>query len=145
MRASRVLLLLAAGFAALAALWTLWPNPGPPPSLIAGLGDDGLRAAPCPARTLYEQKARMKQGVLPQASLGRRLREKFPLGSDASALAAELGRENFTRYSPCANDEGVFGARWLSPDWSHPDAFVFWRADDDGRLIFLDGQVSKTQ
>ncbi len=143
MKASRVLFLLAGGLAVLVALWTLWPSPAPPPRLIDGLGDDGLRAAPCPARSLYEQKARMNRGVLPEAGLGHRLRQKFPPGSDAGALAAELEREHFNKFSPCANDESVFGARWLSPDWSHPDAFVYWRADDNGRLTFLDGDVSR--
>ncbi len=34
--------------------------------------------------------------------------------------------------------------RWLSPDWTHADAFVYWRVDEKDRLIFLDGHVSRT-
>jgi hypothetical protein len=131
-----------AGVAALVALWFFWPH-SPPPPLIAGLSDDGLRGAPCPARSIYEQDARKKQGVRPPAQLGERLRAKFPLGSATSALAAELAAEHFEKFTPCPNDEGVFGARWRSPDWSHPDAYVYWRADDGDRLTFLDGHVSK--
>jgi hypothetical protein len=133
-----------AGLAAVVALWFFWPHSPPPPPLIAGLSDDGLRGAPCPARSLYEQDARKKQGVLPPAGLGERLRQKFPLGSSASALAGELAAENFERFVPCPNDESVFGARWRSPDWGHPDAYVYWRAEDGDHLSFLDGHVSRT-
>jgi hypothetical protein len=143
LKPSRVVPFLAAAVAALAALWFLWPASAPPPALLAGLSDDGLRGAPCPARSLYEQDARKKQGLRPEAGLGRRLRERFPLGSDEKPLAAELDRENFDRFSPCPNDESVFGARWLSPNWGRPDAYVYWRVDDAGRLSFLDGHVSK--
>jgi hypothetical protein len=125
------------------AQWFFAPS-SPPPALIAGLSDDGLRGAPCPARSLYEQDARKKQGVLPPAGLGERLRQKFPLGSSASALAGELAAENFERFVPCPNDESVFGARWRSPDWGHPDAYVYWRAEDGDHLSFLDGHVSRT-
>jgi hypothetical protein len=128
--------------AALAAVWFAWPATAPPPALIEGLSDDGLRGAPCPARSLYEQDARKKQGVRPEAGLGRRLREKFPLGSDEKLLASELDRENFIRFSPCPNDESVSGARWLSPNWGRPDALVYWRSDE-GKLTFLDGHVSR--
>jgi hypothetical protein len=142
---SRLVLLFAAplaALAALAALWLFWPQ-SPPPALIEGLSDDGLRGAPCPARTLYEQNERKKQGVRPPAQLGERLRQKFPLGSGSSALAAQLAAENFEKFVPCPNDESVFGARWRSPDWSHPDAYVYWRADEANRLTFLDGHVSR--
>ena len=134
---------LALAFAAVAGLWALWPASASPPVLLEGLKDDGLRAAPCPARTLYEQDARKKQGVLPQTGLGRRLRERFPLGSEASALRQELAREGFSAWTPCANDEGVFGARWLSQDWGQPDAYIFWRADGGAAITFLDGHVSR--
>ncbi len=137
------LVLILAAVAAVAALWFAWPAAAPAPKLIAGLSDDGLRGAPCPSRSLYEQDARKKQGVHPEAGLGRRLREKFPLGSEEKALAAELDHENFTRFAPCPNDESVLGARWLSPSWGRPDAFIYWRADDAGRLTFLDGHVSR--
>jgi hypothetical protein len=125
------------------AQWFFSP-PYRPPALIAGLSDDGLRGAPCPARSLYEQDARKKQGVRPPAQLGEKLRAEFPLGSNASALAAELAAEKFEKFVPCPNDEGVFGARWRSPDWGHPDAYVYWRKDDADRLTFIDGHVSRT-
>jgi hypothetical protein len=141
---SRFALLTALVLAAAGAVWLVWPAAAPPPSLRDGLTDDGLRGAPCPARNLYEQDARKKQGVRPPAQLGERLREKFSLGSDAAPLSAELARENFTSFTPCPNDEGVFGARWLSPDWTHADAFIYWRVDEKDRLIFLDGHVSRT-
>jgi hypothetical protein len=139
-----VALAVVAGLAALFALWFFWPHSPPPPPLIAGLSDDGLRGAPCPARSLLEQDARKKQGVRPPAQLGERLRQKFPLGSSSATLEAELAAEHFERFSPCPNDEGVFGARWRSPDWGRPDAYVYWRADDGERLNFLDGHVSRT-
>ncbi len=112
--------------------------------MLEGLTDDGLRGAPCPARNLYEQSARKKQGVRPPAQLGERLRKQFPLGSEATPLVNQLTQENFTPFSPCPNDESVLGARWLSPDWSHADAFVYWRVDEKDRLTFLDGHVSRT-
>jgi hypothetical protein len=112
--------------------------------VLEGLHDDGLRGAPCPARSLYEQDARRKLGVRPPAGLGERLRQKFPLGSDAGVLSALLAAQNFETFVPCPNDDSVFGARWLSPDWRHGDAFVYWRADDNNRLIFLDGHVSSS-
>jgi len=139
---SRFVLLTALVVAAAGAGWLFWPAAAPPP-LIDGLSDDGLRGAPCPARNLYEQNARRKQGVPPPAQLGERLRKKFPLDSDAAALSAELAQENFAFFAPCPNDETVLGARWLSPDWSHADAFVYWRVDDKDRLIFLDGHVNR--
>jgi hypothetical protein len=123
--------------------WIFSPSP-PHPALIAGLSDDGLRGAPCPARSLYEQDARKKQGVRPPAELGERLKQKFPPGSDASVLAAELAAEKFEKFVPCPNDESVLGARWRSPDWGHPDAYVYWRKDDANRLTFIDGHVSRT-
>ncbi len=92
---ARIALWLALAFAAGAGLWALWPATAPPPSLLEGLPDDGLRAAPCPARSLYEQDARKKQGVRPPTGLGQRLRQRFPLGSDARALQQELEREGF--------------------------------------------------
>jgi hypothetical protein len=116
----------------------------PVPALIAGLPDDGLRGAPCPARSLYEQDARRKQGVRPPAALGEALRKNFPLGSDAGALEARLKQEGFALFAPCPNDESVLGARWLSPNWGQPDAYVYWRADGADKLIFLDGHISKT-
>ncbi|MGO9430183.1 hypothetical protein [Rhodoblastus sp.] len=144
MKPSRFASALVLVLAACAALWFFWPRSSAPPALIEGLSDDGLRGAPCPARSLYEQDARRKQGVRPPAQLGERLRGKFPLGADASALATELAAENFERFVPCPNDESVFGARWLSPNWGHGDAYVYWRTDDNNRLIFLDGHVSRT-
>jgi hypothetical protein len=117
---------------------------GPPtPALIAGLPDDGLRGAPCPARSLYEQDARKKQGRRPPAAFGEKLRALFPLGSDAGPLEARLKGEGFDLFAPCPNDESVFGARWLSRNWGQPDAYVYWRADGADKLIFLDGHVSK--
>jgi hypothetical protein len=141
---SRFALLTALVLAAIGAVWFVWPAAAPPPPLLDGLTDDGLRGAPCPARNLYEQDARKKQGVRPPAQLGERLRKKFPLGSDAAPLAAELAQEHFTSFAPCPNDESVLGARWLSPDWAHADAFVYWRVDEKDRLTFLDGHVSRT-
>jgi hypothetical protein len=129
--------------AALAALWFVWPTSAPPPALILGLSDDGLRGAPCPARSLYEQDARRKRGLRAEAGLGRRLREKYPLGSDEKPFVAELDAQNFARFSPCPNDESVLGARWLSPSWGKPDAYVYWRVDAADKLTFLDGHVSK--
>ncbi len=139
----RVVFVFLALLTAGGALWAVWPN-SPPPPLIEGLSDDGLRGAPCPARSLYEQDARKKQGVRPPAQLGERLRQKFPLGSDAGALANLLAQQNFETFLPCPNDDSVAGARWRSPDWRHPDAYVYWRADDANRLTFLDGHVSRT-
>ena len=81
-----VALAAVAGLAALVAIWLFWPR-CPPPPLIAGLSDDGLRGAPCPPRSLPEQDARKEQGVRPPAELGARLRRKFPLGPDSSAPA----------------------------------------------------------
>ena len=86
----------------------------PTPALIAGLPDDGVRGAPCPARTLHEQNARRKQGVPPPAALGETLRKLYPLGSDAGPLEARLNSEGFDFFAPCPNDDSVLGARWLS-------------------------------
>jgi hypothetical protein len=141
---SRFALRAALVLAVAGAVWFFWPAAVPPPPLLDGLTDDGLRGAPCPARNLYEQNARRKQGVRPPAQLGERLRKIFPLGSAAAPLSAELAQENFAFFAPCPNDESVLGARWLSPDWTHADAFVYWRVDEKDRLIFLDGHVSRT-
>jgi hypothetical protein len=125
-----------------AAIW-LFGASAPTPALIAGLPDDGMRGAPCPARTIQEEKARLAQGAPPPTALGRKLRKNFPLGSDAGALEALLAAQGFERFPPCPNDDGVFGARWLSRRWGQPDAYVFWRADDSGKLTYLDGEVSR--
>lgn len=127
-----------------ASVWFFRAQNAPVPALIAGLPDDGLRGAPCPARSLYEQNARRKQGVRPPAALGETLRKNFPLGSNAGALEARLKQDGFALFAPCPNDESVLGARWLSPNWGQPDAYVYWRADDADKLIFLDGHISKT-
>lgn len=134
-------------FAAVSALvlgWVFWPAPTPTPALIAGLADDGLRGAPCPARSLQEQAERRKHGAQKPAGLGARLREKFPLGSDEAALRNALTMDNFSFFSPCPNDLDVSGARWRSPDWERPDAYVYWRSDANNRLEFLDGHVNRT-
>ncbi len=141
MRLAVVLLTL---FALVGAAFWLSGGRAPAPALIADLSDDGMRGAPCPAGTLQEQRARLRQGVPPPAALGRKLRQNFPLGSDAGALAALLTAQGFQRFPPCPDDESVFGARWISRRWGEPDAYVYWRADDAGKLIFLDGQVSRT-
>jgi len=128
-----------------AALWLARAPSGATPELIAGLPDDGLRGAPCPARSLYEQDARKKQGVRPPAALGEKLRRLFPLGSDAGQLRLRLKDEGFDLFAPCPNDESVLGARWLSRSWGQPDAYVYWRTDDADKLIFLDGHVSRAE
>jgi hypothetical protein len=133
-----VLALSGAGF------WLFAGSNAPVPALIAGLPDDGLRGAPCPSRSLYEQDARRKQGLRPPAALGEALRKNFPLGSDAGPLEARLKQEGFALFAPCPNDEGVLGARWLSPSWGQPDAYVYWRTDGADKLIFVDGHISKT-
>jgi hypothetical protein len=102
-----------------------------------------LRGAPCPARNLQEQAARRKHGATPPTALGLRLREKFPLGSDVAPLQNLLTQEQFSFFSPCPNDEDVLGARWRSPDWERPDAYIYWRVDEKNRLTFLDGHVSR--
>ncbi|WP_298429041.1 hypothetical protein [Rhodoblastus sp.] len=115
----------------------------PVPALVAGLPDDGLRGAPCPARSILEQNARLKRGAPPPAAFGEKLRRLFPLGSDAGPLEARLKTEGFDFFSPCPNDESVSGARWLSRSWGQPDAYVYWRADEADKLNFLDGHVVK--
>lgn len=127
-----------------AAYWLAGGQPAATPALIAGLPDNGVRAAPCPARSILEQNARRKKGVLPPTALGETLRKLYPLGSDAGPLEARLKSEGFDLFAPCPNDDSVLGARWLSRNWGQPDASVYWRTDDAGKLIFLDGAVSKT-
>lgn len=139
-----------AGLFALLALagagyWLFRAPQAPVPALIAGLPDDGLRGAPCPSRSLYEQDARRKQGVRPPAALGEKLRKLFPSGSDAGALEARLKGEGFDFFAPCPNDESVLGARWLSRNWGQPDAYVYWRIDDADKLTFVDGHISLTR
>ena len=142
MKVAAVLLTL---FALVGAAFWLFGASAPTPALIAGLPDDGMRGAPCPAGTIAEEKAWLKHGLPPPAALGRKLRQNFPLGSDAGALEALLTAQGFELFPPCPNDESVVGARWLSRRWGEPDAYVFWRADDAGKLTFLDGQVSRTR
>jgi hypothetical protein len=125
--------------------WWALRAPAPPPALIAGLGDEGLRGAPCPARSLYEQDARKKHGPQTPSPFARRLREKFPLDSRAGALSDVLRAQGFEWTSPCANDESVRGARWRGKNWGDPDAYVYWREDLDGKLGFLDGHVSRAE
>jgi hypothetical protein len=125
------------------ALWLLWPSAELSPPLLDGLADDGLQGAPCPARDLYEQKARTTRGARAPTHLGEALREKFPLGSDAAPLVNLLTGQNFTPFAPCPNDDSVEGARWLARRWTQPDAFIYWRVDDRNRLTYLDGHVSR--
>jgi hypothetical protein len=140
----KVAVVLLTLFALVGAAFWLFGASAPPPALIAGLPDDGMRGAPCPASTLQEERALLKRGVPPPAALGAKLRQNFPLGSDAGALSALLTAQGFKLFPPCPNDDSVFGARWISRRWGEPDAYVFWRADDAGKLTFLDGQVSRT-
>jgi hypothetical protein len=140
----RFVLLWVAAMACGLLAWAFWPKSAPP-ALIAGLTDEGLRPAPCPARSLADMRERGKEGVPPPTAFGKRLRRKFPLGSDAGALRALLAREQFAFVSPCGDDADVFGARWLSPRWDEPNAYVYWRVDENGRLTFLDGTVSRVE
>jgi hypothetical protein len=127
-----------------AAIW-LFDTPAPVPELIASVRADGVLSAPCPARTLAEEKARLKQGASPPGALGEKLRKLFPPGSDAGPLEARLKREGFELFMACPNDDEVVGARWLGQNWSQPDAFVYWRVDGAGKLTFVDGSVSVTR
>ena len=126
--------------------WFIFRYPAPsPPALIAGLADEGLVGAPCPARSILEQEARKKRGPQATTAFAQRLRERFALGSPGDALQKTLFAQGFESFAPCANDEGVFGARWRGTTWGDPDAYVYWRLDPDEKLIFLDGHVSRAQ
>lgn len=138
------LILIALG--ALTAALIAWFSPAPPrPALIAGLADDGLRAAPCPARTLIEEKSRVAQKAPPMTAFAARLNQLFPPGSPGNRLENRLAREGFAGFTPCANDDSVLGARFLARRWGDPDAFVYWRKDDADRLILIDGHLSATR
>jgi hypothetical protein len=125
--------------------WWLYRTPAPPPELIAGLTDEGFAGAPCPARSILELEARKKQGVRPATAFTQRLRERFALGAPVGALRQTLFAQGFEVVTPCANDLGVFGARWRGRNWDDPDAYVYWRVDPDENLIFLDGHVSRAR
>jgi hypothetical protein len=140
MRLAVVLALILAGLG----WWILRAPAAPPPPLISGLADEGLSGAPCPARSLYEQNARRKRGPQPPSAFAERLLGQFPLKSSAAALRDALVRQGFELFSPCANDEGVFGARWRAQSWGEPDGYVYWRDDLEGGLSFLDGHVGRT-
>jgi len=139
----RRLLFAVAALAVVASLfWAFYPRPAPLPNLLRGLPFDGMRGAPCPARDIVEQEAQKKQGPKPPAHLGERLRHLYPLGSNADMLVTRLQDDGFVRFAPCPNDDSVLGARYLSRDWLNPDAFVYWRIDDNNNLIFLDGHAT---
>jgi hypothetical protein len=139
MRVAVVLGLLIAGLS-----WWFFRAPAhPAPDLIAGLADEGFSGAPCPARSILEQDARKKRGPQAPTAFALRLREKFALGSPGEALQKFLFEQGFEPISPCANDEGVLGARWRGRTWGDPDAYVYWRIDPDGKLTLLDGHVSR--
>jgi hypothetical protein len=139
----RRLLIAFGALAAVAALfWFVYPRPAPLPDLLRALPFDGMRGAPCPARDLIEQDAQRKQGAKPPAHLGERLRQLYPLGSNADELVQRLQNDGFVRFTPCPNDDSIEGARYLSRDWLNPDAFVYWRRDDKNHLIFLDGHAT---
>jgi len=139
MRIALVLSLVIAGLC----WWALRANL-PPPELIAGLADEGFSGAPCPARSIIELDARKKRGAQVETAFARRLRDRFPLGSPAASLRDNLLAQGFEPIVPCANDEGVFGARWRGKAWGDSDAYVYWRIDPDEKLSFLDGHVSRT-
>jgi len=140
MRLAVILGLILAGL-----FWWSFRAPAlPPPALISGLADEGFSGAPCPARSLYEQDARRKRGPQQPSALAERLRQEFPLDSPGSDLRKTLTAQGFELFAPCANDEGVFGARWRAKSWDEPDAYVYWREDFGGRLSFLDGHVGRT-
>ncbi|MCW2282764.1 hypothetical protein M2323_000529 [Rhodoblastus acidophilus] len=124
--------------------WFFRAPAAPPPELIAGLADEGFSGAPCPARTILEQDARKKRGPQAPTAFAQRLRARFALGSPGEALKKTLFDQGFAPISPCANDEGVFGARWRGKNWGDPDAYVYWRVDPEEKLVFVDGHVSRT-
>jgi hypothetical protein len=138
-------LAVALGLVVIGLGWWALRAPAPQPALIAGLVDEGLRGAPCPARSLYEQDARKKQGVQTPTPFARRLSEKFPPGSPGAALSDVLRAQGFESTNPCANDDSVRGARWRGKNWGDPDAYVYWRVDLDENLIFLDGHISRAE
>lgn len=140
MRLAVVLGLILAGL-----FWWIFHAPAAsPPALISGLADEGFSGAPCPARSVYEQDARRKRGPQKPSAFTERLRQKFPLGSPGDALRKTLSGQGFEPFSPCANDDGVLGARWRGKTWGEPDAYVYWREDFGGRLSFVDGHVGRT-
>ncbi len=116
-----------------------------PPALIAGFADEGFAGAPCPSRSLYEQSERRKHGARPPTAFGQKLQALYPLGQPAATLRDDLLRQGFEIVAPCANDESAEGARWRASKWGEPDAYVYWRADAQEKLIFVDGHVGRAE
>ncbi len=123
--------------------WWAMRSSAPPPALIAGMSDEGLRGAPCPARSLQEQDALRKRGPQSLSPFTAKLRARFPLGAPEATLRNELLSQGFELTAPCPNDDSVLGARWRSSSWGEPDAYVYWRVDDHDNLSFLDGHISR--
>ena len=78
----------------------------------------------------------------------RRLRASFPIGSAASQLEGELERQGFVRLdSPAAKGRPLAGGTKgemvrMRPEDRFPcaqAAYVFWRTDNDGRLVAIRG------
>jgi hypothetical protein len=123
--------------------WWAIRLPATPPALIAGMSDEGLRGAPCPARSLDERDERKKHGPQSLSPFAARLQALYPLGAPEAALRNDLVRQGFKLTTPCPNDDSVLGARWRSSSWGEPDAYVYWRVDAHDNLSFVDGHVNR--
>jgi hypothetical protein len=72
--------------------------------------------------------------------LERRARLKFPIGSSVLSMGEELRREGFSRqdWNTSVDDEHV-ARRQENDVVCNKAAYIFWRADDKGRVTAIRG------
>jgi hypothetical protein len=78
--------------------------------------------------------------------LEQRLRDQFPPGSDDARLIAALTSRGFKMDAPCKNDSTVQRASFYQKRTgiitTYAGAVVYWKIDDQHRIVWTKGYVS---
>jgi len=75
------------------------------------------------------------------SELTKRVQKSFPVGSSVSDMASELRKQGFVRQDWTTSLNEEHEARRDENSWvCDQAAYVFWRADDKGRLTAVRGQ-----
>lgn len=116
----------------------VWPNNRPLPPLIVGAHSGGGQSA-CPFADGHPPSV---GDVSPQLQV--RLQEQFPSGTPVERLIKELKNQGFGDVLKCEHDPtiqwvGFYKAAGFSLHAT--TAFVYWKADASGSLVWTKGYV----
>ena len=121
-------------------------NP-PIPSLLQGVTAGGGWGSACPPRDEQERKMiEVSRGLALSPELDKRLKERFPPGTQAGSLEKELSNEGFRTAGVCETDRTISRAtffrngRGLLP--YSTSATVYWKVDEKNSILWTAGMVT---